>query len=150
MADPVSKASMDENYEKQMRQRKLDAKAAATAGVVAGQVRWERPVGWNGDPFDYTSMHVVCARNQANQFLLDAIKDSVNPGTTGDVIACSTMINRLSIYERAMKVRHTLRRCRATAQMLGRKTVHGGDRGTYAQLALEYVRSLLKQAKKPL
>ncbi len=147
MADPASKASMDPQFEKQLRKRKDDARAQHQAGVAGGQVRWCRPAGGAGTPFDYESLHAPFSREKANQDLVDAIKDPQNPGTTGDVVACSTMINRLSTMERAHKVRHTLRRCRATAHVLGRKLGHGSDTGPYLQLGVEYVRALLRQAK---
>lgn len=140
---------MDPNYEKQLRKRRTDAEEEYAARQTGGQARWDRPVGWSGDPFDYDGMHAAFNRDKANQDLVDAVKDPASPGTTGDVVACSTMINRLSVAERAFKVRHTMRRCRAVAHMLGRKKGHGSPTGPYTQLGVEYVRALLRQAKKP-
>lgn len=146
---PQSKATMDPNYEKQLRKRKTDARAEYEGKKAGGRAKWDRPVGWSGDPFDLEGLHTPHSRDQANENLVDAMKDAAAPGTTGDVVACSTMINRLSTMERAFKVRHTLRRVRATAHVLGRKKGHGDDRGPYIQLGVEYVRELLRQAKKP-
>jgi len=140
---------MDPNFEKQVRKRKTDAAAEAQARAGAGQAKWDRPAGWAGDPFDYAAMHAAFNRDQANEQLVEAVKDPASPGTTGDVVACSTMINRLSTMERAFKVRHTLRRCRAVAQAVGRKKGHGADTGPLIQLNTEYVRALLRQAKAP-
>lgn len=145
---PQSKADIDPNFERQLRKRKQDAKAEYD-GVSAGdRAKWDRPVGWSGDVFDYAGMHQAHNRDKANQGLVDAVKDASAPGTTGDVVVCSVMINRLATMERAFKVRHTLRRIRATAHTLGRKLGHGNDTGPYIQLGVEYARELLRQAKK--
>lgn len=152
MADspkPVSKVNMDPNFEKQLRKLRTDAAAEAAGRITGDQVKWDRPDGWAGDPFDYDGLHTPFSREQANQEMVLAIKDAKNPGTTGDVVAASTMINRLSCMERAFKVRHTLRRCRGTAHLASRKQGHGSEKGPYAQLGTEYVRALLRQAKKP-
>lgn len=147
--EPKSKADMDPKYEKQLRKRKKDAKDEYDKRKKADQAKWDRPEEWFGDVFDYQGMHAPHDRQKANDDLVKAIKDGNDPGTTGDVVVCSTVINRLSTMERAFKVRHTLRRTRATAHMLGRKKGHGDDKGPYVQLGIEYVRALLRQAKKP-
>ena len=144
---PRSRADMDPVYEKQLRKRRDDARQEYEGRSAAGQVRWERPVGWSGDTFDYAGLHAPFDRGRANQTLVEAVKDPDDPGTVGDVVVCSTVINRLSVMERAFKVRHTLRRCRAVAHVLARKRGHGDDRGPYVRLGLEYVRSLLRQSK---
>lgn len=146
-AAPQSKAVMDANYEKQFRALRDHAAAKATALQVGGQATYFRPYGWNGDPTDIEAMSVPFARDTANQGLIDAISDHLNPGTTGDVVACSIMINELSVMERAFRTRQTLRRCRGTAHTAGRLTGHGKDTGPYTQLGVEYIRSTLKQAK---
>lgn len=148
-AKPTSKADMDPNFEKHLRGLKDHAKDQEYENRRKGnQVKWYRPVGWNGDPFDYAGLHTPFDRKKANENLLDAIKDGNEPGTTGDVVACSVMIGVLAVQERAFRVRHTLRRCRATAHTLGRAKGQGDDKGPFVQLGIEYVRGILKQAKK--
>lgn len=146
-AAPKSKADMDPKYEKQFRALKLHAAAKAEAMQVGGQVPYFRPFGWNGDPTDLEGLSVPFDRTVANQGLIAAISDHLNPGTTGDVVACSVMINELSVMERAFRTRHTLKRCRGSAHTAGRLAGHGTDTGPYTQLGIEYVRSILKQAK---
>lgn len=147
MATPVSKVNMDKTYEKQLRNRKVASKLEAETKKIAVASKWDRPSNWSGDTSDYNSIHEAYSRQQANDELVQAISDPQAPGTTGDVVAASIMINRLSIMERAFKVRHTMRRCRATAHMLGRKQGHGSDSGPYGVLGIEYVRSVLRQSK---
>lgn len=144
---PKSKSDMDPNYEKQFRALKLHAAAKASAIQSGGQVPHFKPFGWNGDPTDIEGLSVPFDRAVANQGLVDAIADHLNPGTTGDVVACSVMINELSVMERAFRTRQTLRRCRGAAHTAGRLAGHGTDTGPYTQLGVEYVRSILKQAK---
>lgn len=146
---PTSKADMDPKYEKQLRKRKKESKQEYEKRKKAEQAKWDRPEEWSGDVFDYDGMHTPHDRQKANQDLVKAISTPDSPGTTGDVVVCSTMINRLSTMERAFKVRHTLRRTRAMAHVIGRKKGHGDDKGPYIQLGIEYVRSMIKQAKKP-
>jgi hypothetical protein len=148
-ADPTSKVNMDPKFEKQLRKLKKDAKKEAEQRKKAKQAKWDRPEEWSGDTTDYAGMHKPFDRQQANDELVQAISDPKSPGTTGDVVAASVMINRLSTMERAFKVRHTLRRCRATALMIGRKQGHGDDSGPFSQLGIEYVRAVIKQSKKP-
>ena len=145
---PQSKANMDPNFEKQLRKLKKGAKDKAEKLKKAGQVKHDRPENWNGDPFDYEGMKEPFKRDKANDDLVAAISDQNSPGTSGDVVAASVMINQLATLERAFRVRHTLRRCRATAQAAGRQQGQGDDKGPYIQLGVEYVRALLKQAKK--
>ncbi len=144
-----SVAQVDPNFEKQVRALKLHQRARAASLASGGQVTWYRPAGWTGDPFDYEAMHVAFNRDQANADAVKSMEDGANPGTTGDVIACVTMIDFLAVHERAFKTRHTLTRTRAAAHAAGRARGQGDDKGPYGQLALEYVRSILAQAKKP-
>lgn len=148
-AKPQSKANMDPNFEKQLRKLKKGAKDKSEKLKKAGQVKHDRPESWSGDPFDYEGMKEPFKRDKANDDLVSAIQDQNSPGTTGDVVACSVMINQLATLERAFRVRHTLRRCRATAHSAGRHRGQGDDKGPFNQLGIEYVRALLKQAKKP-
>lgn len=148
MADPVSKAQLDPNFEVRLRDLQKHAAAehdARTSGD--GQVRWDRPGSYAGDLFDLKSMHEPFSRERANSDYLAAVTDPENPGTVGDVIATTTMIDYLAVMERAFRMRHTMRRPRAVALMLGRKRGLGGERGPFIQAGVEYVRSLLKQAK---
>lgn len=150
MADvptPKSKVDVDPNFEKQIKALRDHAAAEAAARNVGGQVKWFRPAGWNGDPFDYAGIGTALNRDGPNQGMIDAIKDQDNPGTTGDVVAAATMIGRLATLERAMKARHTLRRIRATAHVIGRKRGHGQDTGPLVQLGLEFVRGVVKQSR---
>lgn len=147
MAKPSSKASMDPTFEKQVRKLKTAAKAEHDAGVVGEQVKWFRPENWAGNPLDLDALSDPFDRTKANQDYTDAVSDAANPGVNGDVVATTTMIDYLGVMERAFRTRHTLRRCRATAHALGRKRGQGDDRGPFVQLGIEYIRSVLKQAK---
>ncbi len=147
MADPQSKVDMDPKYEKQLRKRKQDAKKEADKRKQAKGAAWDRPEGWSGDTANYTDMHTPHDRQNANDGLIAAISKPSAPGTTGDVVAASIMINRLSVMERAFKVRHTLRRCRGMAHVIGRKLGHGNDNGPYGRLGVEYVRAVIQQSK---
>ena len=142
----VSKAEIDRNFEKQL--KALAAHAAEEVKRTQGiQVVWFRPFGWDGNPFDYAGLHAPFDRRQANEQMVAAMADPANPGTTGDVVASIAMIEKLAVMERAFKVRHTLRRCRAAAHAAGRYAGHANDLGPVIQLNLEYVRSVLRQAK---
>lgn len=147
-ATPQSKADVDPNFEKRIRDIKTQAAKEATARDTGAQTPWFRPEGWNGDLFDVEGLSEPYSREAANQAYLEAVKDPANPGTTGDVVATLTMIDELAAMERAMRLRH-MRRPRAVTHMLARKAGHGDDRGPITQCYLEYVRSILKQAKAP-
>jgi len=145
---PRSVADMDPNFEGRLRDLKEHAKEQSVALGKTEQRRIFVPRTWDGDPFSYETMSKPFERTKANEDLVKAISRQESPGTTGDVVACSTMINQLSVMERSFRVRHTLRRCRGSAHALGRTTGHGSDSGPFIQLGVEYVRALLRQAKK--
>lgn len=149
MADPQSKASMDPNYERRLRNLKEHAKTQSEDLLKTEQRTYFRPDGWGGDPFAVEEMSVPFDRTQANQSLIQAISNQEAPGTTGDVVVASVMINELAAMERAFRVRHTMRRCRASAHVIGRLQGHGDDNGPLIQLGVEYARGILRQAKKP-
>ena len=69
------------------------------------------------------------------------------PGTVGDIIAATTMAETLSVMERALRMRHTMRRIRATCHVIGRKKAHSSDTGPFTQNNVEYLRGLLKQSR---
>lgn len=139
---------MDPNFEKQLRNLKTHANNQYEARKAGGQIKWYRPLGWSGNPTDFDGMSEPFIREQINETLVSAISDPKSPGTTGDVIICSIMLNYLSVLERSLRVRHTLRRPRATAHAMSRDRGQGNDSGPFIQLGVEYVRSLLKQSKK--
>lgn len=140
---------MDQTFEQRFRNLKEHAKTTGDDLLQGKQRKYFRPEGWAGDPLDIEAMSPPFKREQVNQQLIQAIADQENPGTTGDVIAASVMINELAVMERAFRARHSLRRCRATAHVVGRLQGHGDDKGPLIQLATEYVRAVLRQAKKP-
>jgi hypothetical protein len=146
MADPQSKADIDPNFEKRLRELKEYGTAAQARGT-GGQVKWLRPADSEIDPFDLESIGEPYSRDEVNEQMLDAIKDPASPGTVGDVIACTTQIARLATMERAMRVRYTLRRPRAVAHTLARQKGHGNDKGPIVQLGIAYVQAVIKQSK---
>jgi hypothetical protein len=139
---------MDPNFEKQLRGMKDHANRQYEARKSGGQTAWYRPKNWDGDPTNLEGLGEPFARDTSNDALVNAISDAKSPGTTGDVVACSVMINYLSVLERGFRVRHTMRRVRATAHVMGRDKGQGDDAGPFIQLGVEYVRGILKQAKK--
>lgn len=147
MADASSKAQMDSNFEKRLRECQATAADEAAARLANNQTMWHRPAGWAGDPFDFSGMGTPFDRSSLTQDYLSAVKDPEAPGTTGDVVATTTMIEVLSGMERALRVRHTLRRPRAMAHLIARKRAQGEDSGVFVQAGLEYLRNVLKQAK---
>jgi hypothetical protein len=143
---PQSKADMDPVFEKCLRQRQQQAAQEYAQRTQVGQVRWDRPPGWNGDLFDVEGLAAPFDRSKANQFYIDAVSKPTSPGTSGDIIATTTMIDVLANLERATRARY-MRRPRAVAHMLARKKGHGSPTGVFIQNFVEYVRSILKQAK---
>lgn len=146
MATPKSKANVDPNYEKRIRDAKNHAAAEAESRDTGRQTKWSRPQGWDGNVFAVDGIAAPFSREAANQSFLEAVKDPENPGTGGDVVATLTMISTLAGMERARRLR-LMRRPRAIAHMIGRKAGHGDDRGPLVQCNIEYVRGVLKQGK---
>lgn len=146
MATPVSKADMDPNFEKRLRDMKEAAKKEYNQRKKGQQVKWLRPENWAGDVTDPETFKEPFERTKANDDFEAAIKDAKSPGTVGDLIATTTMIDYLSVMERAFRSRHLLQRPRAMAHALGRKKGHGAQTGPFIQ-GIEYLRTILKQAK---
>jgi hypothetical protein len=143
---PVSKASVDPNYENRLRDLKTAAAAEAAARSRGEPVAWDRPAGWNGDVFDFAGFAPPYAADKATADYLAAVSDPASPGTPGDVVATTTMLDYLAVMERAFRVRH-MTRPRAVAHAIGRKAGHGSDTGPIVQAGLESVRRTLRQAK---
>lgn len=143
----ASKVNMDETFEFRIRELKAAAKSAAENGVLGQPAGWMRPEGMTGGLFDYDALAEPFSRDDVNQAYLNAVKDQNDPGVVGDVVAATTMLETLAAMQQSFVVRHTYRRPRATAHMLGRKRGHGSDAGPLAINYLEYVRTILAQAK---
>lgn len=146
-AKPSAKADMDPKFEKRLRQLKDDAKEEYNKRKVGEQVKWFRPPEWEGDLFDFEGMSEPFNREKANDDYVKAVENAEAPGTTGDIIVTTTMIDELAMMEAAFRSRHTMRRPRAVAHMLARKRGQGDDKGPFIQLGIEYVRGLLEQSR---
>lgn len=144
---PKSKVDVDPNFDHQLQQLKNKTKAEAENMAIGGQVRWLRPLNWNGSVFDWEGMHAPFQRDVANAQFLSAVIDTESPGTVGDVMAATTMIDYLSVMERAFRMRHAERRSRMKAHMIGRKLGHGSTTGVFVEAGLEYLRRLVQRAK---
>lgn len=147
MADPSSKANMDPNYEGRLRDLAKHAKEAADALRTGGQVKWFRPEQWSGEVFDLDAYTEPFNRNRANDDFVAAVRDPKAPGTTGDLVATTTMIDQLACMERAFRNRHTMRRPRAFAHALSRLAGLGNDSGPLILSNIDYVSEVLKEAK---
>lgn len=146
MAEPTSKASIDANFSSRLYDLKEQAAAEAVARAEGQQVKWARPQLWNADLFDFEEMSTPFDRTQANADFIKAVENPKEPGTVGDIIATTTMIDELSAMERAFRVRHTMRRPRAMAHLSGRKRGHGDALGPLVQLGVEYILGVIKQS----
>jgi hypothetical protein len=137
---------MDPNFEHLMRDLMTHAQKEREARTNGQQVKWFRPQDYTADLFDIQGMEQPFKRDQANQECVQSISDPQSPGVAGDVVAAVTMIEELSVFERAFRTRHSLRRPRATALMLGRKKGHGSEQGVFLNNGVEYLRGLFRQA----
>lgn len=133
-------------YEKLVKSLQAHAATQEVKRETGGQVRWYRPPGWSGDPADYDAMSAPFAREGLNQGMIDAQKDADNPGGDGEIVAASQMIAHAAVFERAFRVRHTLRRRRGTALQAGRYRGHGSDSGPHVTLGIEPIREALAAA----
>jgi hypothetical protein len=149
VAKPQSTIHMEPNFEKRLRELQQHAALEVARRSLGQQVPWHRPAGWNGDPTDVEGLSAPFDRSVANQCAVDAIKDKDKPGTVGDVVAATTMIDYLATMERAFRVRHTMRRPRAVAHALARMKYQADPFGPFIQGGVEYARELIKRAKEP-
>lgn len=147
---PVSRADVDPNYEKRCRDFKNAALVEATNITVGNPTVWFRPEGWDGrlSGTNYLeNISVPFARTAATNDYLAAVTDPNSPGTAGDIVVTTIMAETLGVMERAFRVRHTLRRVRATCHVVGRKLAQGQDTGSFTQSNLELIRTLLAKTK---
>lgn len=151
MATPVpsAKVNMDPNFENRYRDMQQHAQAEYEARPTGNRTLWFRPENFDGDLTDLTNLGDSFTRKQANEEGVDAVKDPEAPGVTGDTVAAVTMVEALSVLERAFRVRHTMRRPRAVAHVLSRLKGHGDATGPYIQNGVEYIRAVMAQARKP-
>jgi hypothetical protein len=144
-----AKVNMDPKFQDRLNDLRDHAKKESDDRKLGNQVKWFRPKDWDGDLFQWQQIEDPFKRDQANNEGVDAIKSPKAPGVTGDVVAASTMIETLSLQERAFRVRHTMRRPRAVAHMLSRKKGHGDPKGAFQQNGIEYINQILKQSRVP-
>lgn len=141
-----SVVQIDPVFEKRLVDLRNQAEHEADARAAGGQVRWFRPEGWDGDVFDLAGFGPPYSRAASNQAYLAAVKDPLKPGTTGDLMATTTMIDFLAVLERGLRNRHTMRRPRATAHALARLRGHSHAAGPLARM-LEHMREILRLAR---
>jgi len=149
-AKPKSRANMDPNYEKRCRDFQKAAAVEAENLKVGNPPVWFRPEGWDGrlSGIDYLeNISVPFDSKASNSDYLESVKDPKNPGTAGDIVITTIMAETLSVMERAFRVRHSLRRVRATCHVVGRKMAQGQATGSFIQSNVEFVRSLLETTK---
>lgn len=147
MAKATSKADMDPVFQDRVRELQENSKEEYEKRKSGQQVKWFRPGDWDGNLLSFQAIETPFKRDRANRDFVRAVENAKSPGTTGDLVATTTMIDYLAIMERAFRMRVTMRRPRAVAHMLARKRGHGNDKGVFVQNALEYVRSVLEAAK---
>lgn len=149
MADiePVAKVDMDPNFEARLRELRAHAAAETAQRSQGDPVPWNRPAPATSSLFRFQALETAFRRTAANQQCVDAVKDPKAPGTTGDIVAGTTMIEALACLERAYRMRHTMRRPRAVAHAASRLRGHGDPNGAFGRNGVEYVRQILKQAR---
>ena len=147
---PKPRVKMDPKFRDRVTELKKHAEKEKDDRKLGKQVLWYRPEDWTGDLFAWQEFETPYKRTQANDQGVEAMKDGESPGVTGDIVAAQVMIEVLATLERALRVRHTMRRPRAIAHMLGRKKGHGHELGVFAYNHIEYVTELIKQAAVPL
>ncbi len=146
---PSAKVNMDPNFEKRLREMQKHAQKEFEDRQTGRQVKWFRPEDYEGDLTDYDAMHTPFDRKQANQEAVEAVKDPQAPGVTGDTVVAVLQVETLSLMERAFRARHTMRRPRAMAHVAARLKGHGDPTGPFIQNGIEFVRLVMKQARKP-
>lgn len=121
------------------------ALSIANAAKTAGQRRWSRPSGWNGDLNNLDAISTAFNRQQNNQDFINAIKDAKQPGTVGDLEVSQIQIDYLAAQERAFRARHCSR-LRRSLHAAARKYGHGVDNGVLKRGILGYVTGLAQSA----
>ena len=145
-ADAASRADVDPNFERRIRDLRDQATADAAALDQGGQATWHRPGDWEGNVFDREALGDPFDRSQANDQCVAAIRDPRQPGSLGDVQATTTMIDYLGSLQQGFQLRH-LSRLRALAHVRGRKLGHASEVGPLVQNVLEPVRTILRRGK---
>jgi hypothetical protein len=138
---------MDPVFELRLRELQQQAAVEGLARAMGEQAEWMRPSDWTGSVFAYEAMATPFSRQVSNIYFVSAVSNPSAPGTTGDLIAATTMVDFLACMERAFRQRHTMTRPRAVAHAMGRKLGHGNDQGPLVTNTVEYIRAVLKQAK---
>lgn len=149
---PVSRVTMDPNYEKRCRDFTSAAATEAENTATGGPTIWFRPEGWDGrlsGPNFLENISIPFSSESVTAEYVTAVEDPEKPGTSGDIVAATIMVETLSVMERAFRARHTLRRIRATCHTIGRKQAHGQPTGPFMQSNVEFMRNLLSRSKGP-
>src|SRR5688572_30126624 len=106
MSDPQSKIDVGSNFQQQI--RKLAAWAERADVTQEDPPLWYIPevAGWSGNLFDLEGMSEPFTRSAHSEDFANIVKDTDNPGTTGDLILTALQGDTLAAMERAYRARH--------------------------------------------
>lgn len=146
-----SRAEVDSNFEKQLKQIQLVAGQEAAARVTYATAQpWMMPTAdaevWDGNLLDLAGLGKPFSREKANSYFTQAISNKDQPGVDGDCVASVLQADYLALMERAFRARHASTRPRMVMHAMARRGGHGHAQGVFGS-ALEYVRGILRQAK---
>lgn len=142
---PQSKMNPSPVFEK--RYEDLMAYSEASLEAPFGdQILWYRPESLTGDLTDPDAPTESFSRRAINEEAIEALKDPDDPGTTGDIVAAVTMIDALSVMERAYRNRH-MGRIRRLGLVVSRNRGHASSTGVFGFNAIEYARTIIESAK---
>ncbi len=102
--------------------------------------------GWEGDLTDLEGIAKAFDREENASDVIEAIKEAVNPGSTGDLSASFFQADWLACQERAFRYAHASP-VRLLLHAAGRHRGHGHKAGVLKSMILSYVETLLKLTK---
>jgi len=149
VAKPVSKVDMDPVFQRQLERVQQLCQEQEQQLRTGGQIRWMRPTGWNGNPFDHTGMATPFDRSKSNNDAVRAIESPNTPGVVQDIINACTMVDYLAVMERSFRARMTMNRSRRFAHLAGTRHGQGSSLGVFKECGIEFVSRSIKRAKGP-
>ena len=145
---PTSKAELRKTFIKQLDKTVETGNDIVKSTQLAGQRKWHQldKGDWDGDLFNIADIGKAFTREENEEDVANAIKDTASPGTTGDLVVSVLQGDYLAAQERAFRMRHQSR-IRSDMHSSARRMGHGHDKGVLNRGIKGTIENILKQSK---
>jgi len=135
---PQPKTAVGQTFRDQIERLRVHSEKEAQAIRNESPPEWYRPTGLLASVLDIEAMHEPYTREEHEDQFAQAVKNSEEPGTTGDLAMVSLQGDFLASLERAFRDRN-MTSVRRRVQTSARRTGHSAETGVINLGLLGYI-----------